>query len=75
MDNFVAPEVVMTDTERILQLEQAQYQLIEQLNRSVSQPATPVPPPPPPPPPPPIVIPPQPNLNLPTPPSFSGLAT
>ena len=64
----------MTGTERILQLELAQYQLIEQLNRFVSQPATHVPPTPPPPPPPPF-IPPQPNLNLPTPPSFSGLAT
>ena len=73
MDNFEAPEVVMTDTERILQLELAQYQLIEQFNRFVSQPATHVPPTPPPPPPP-LVIPPQPNLNLPTPPSFSGLA-
>ena len=52
MDNFEAPEVVMTDTERILQLELAQYQLIEQLNRFVSQPATQVPPPPIPPPPP-----------------------
>ena len=29
MDNFEAPEVVMTDTERILQLELAQYQLLE----------------------------------------------
>ena len=29
MDNFEAPEVVMTDTERILQLELAQYQLID----------------------------------------------
>ena len=73
MDNFEAPEVVMTDTERILQLELAQYQLIEQLNHFVSQPAPQVPSPPPPTPP--IVIPPQPNLNLPTPPSFTGLAT
>ena len=72
MDNFEAPEVVMTDTERILQL--AQYKLIEQLNRFVSQPTTHVPPTPPSPPPP-LVIPPQPNLNLPAPPSFSGLAT
>ena len=40
MDNFEAPEVVMTDRERILQLEQAQYQLIEQLNRFVSQPVS-----------------------------------
>ena len=74
MENFEAPEVVMTDTERILQLELAQYQSIEHLNRFVSQPATHVPPPPTPPPPP-IVIPPQPNLNIPTPPSFSRLAT
>ena len=59
----------MTDTERILQLELAQYQLIEQLNRFVPHPAThipPTPPPLPPLPPPPLVIPPQPNLNLPT---------
>ena len=69
MDNFEAPEVVMTDTERILQLELAQYQLIEQLNRFVSHPTTQVPPPPPS-----LVIPPQPTLNLPAPPSFSGLA-
>ena len=74
MDNVEAPEVVMTDTERILQLELAQYQSIEQLNRFVSHPAPQVPQPPPPPPPP-LVIPPQPNLNLPAPPSFPGLAT
>ena len=74
MEKVDAPEVVMTDRERISQLEQAQYQLINQFNHFISLPAAPVPPPPPPPPPP-ILLPPQPNLNLPTPPSFSRLAT
>ena len=74
MDNTDVPEVVMTDRERISQLEQAQYQLINQLNHFISQPAAQVPPPPPPPPLP-LTLPPQPNLNLPQPPSFSGLAT
>ena len=53
MDTPDVPAVVMTDRERILQLEQAQYQLINQLNHFISQPVAPVPPPPPPPPPPP----------------------
>ena len=46
MDNFEEPEVVMTDRERILQLEHAQSQLIDQLNRFVVHQAPPAPPPP-----------------------------
>ena len=74
MDNFEEPEVVMTDRDRILQLEHAQSQLIHQLNRFVVHQAPPAPPAPPPPPPP-QVIPHHPNLNLPIPPNFSGIAT
>ena len=74
MENVDAPEVVMADRERISQLEKAQYQLINQLNHFISQPAAQIPPPLPSPPPP-LILPPQPNLNLPTPPFFSGLAT
>ena len=74
VDTLDVPVVDMKDRERILQLEQAQCQLLNQLHHFISQPVAPVPPPPPPPPPP-IVLPPQPYLNLPTPPSFSGLAT
>ena len=73
MDNFEEPEIEMTDRELIIQLQHSQSQLIDQLNRFVSQPL-PHAPPPPPPPPSPLVIPLPPNLNLPSPPSFSGLA-
>ena len=69
MEDTNVPEIHITDSERISQLEQAQYQLINQLNHFISQPATP-----PPPPPPPTPIHSQPNLNLPQPPSFSRLA-
>ena len=69
MANIDAPEVPISDQDRIMLLEQSYYQLISQLNHFISQPV------PPPPPPPPQPIPSPPNINLPQPPSFSGVAT
>ena len=71
MENINVTEVPISDSDRIILLEQAQYQLINQLNHFISQPA----PPPAPPPPTPQPIHSHPNLNLPQPPSFSGIVT
>ena len=61
MENINVIEVPISDSGRILLLEQAQYQLINQSNHFISQPAPPPPPPPPPPTPQPIHS--HPNLN------------